>query len=164
MSLGLGAFCSYAAFALLSRGDAIGYGFVGVALLAAWSTVKWLRRWRRRQPAISLTEQGIVDGTGMGRPTLIPWPSIESMVYEGKSLRIRLFDDGSVRVPVAMRMLATAARRSHREYLLPTALLDTPGEVIAAVAGDWHESLLLEEVRAERGLVEGASDGGAVDA
>ena len=122
--------------------------FVPVAIGAAWTTLGWLRRAFKHGTVLSITAEGILDGTALGSPVFIPWSSVAS-VAEGPNGTINLafHDPASVRIPMHKRLLSRMLKsdRAHH-YAIPVRALDVPHWEVAEVAREWHEALLLAEV------------------
>lgn len=157
-SLGLGGFSAFAASVLLGRGDLLGFAFAGIALWSGSTALRWFRSWKQGRPAISLTEDGILDGTAPGAPTFIPWSDIESVSDADGSSILRLRADARVRVPFHRRVLGWLTRRPKLEYVLPTRLLETHHSAVESFISEWHESLLLERVKDERARLTSGSE------
>jgi hypothetical protein len=163
MSLAIGGFSVYAAFVLLGRGDMTGLSFAALAAFLGVASIRWIRRWMSREPNIVLSSDGILDGTALGRPQLIPWTDIASVTMDDAGVTLILRADSQVRIPLGRRLLAVLARKPKRAYMLPTRALDVPSPVINAVIATHHESLLLDEVRAGRALIEPGTQASAED-
>ncbi len=153
LSLGCGGFSAFAASVLLGRGELIGVAFAPIAAWGGWMAFRWYLRWRRGGAAISLTEDGILDGTGLGAPIFISWADITSVYGGDGSTTIKLRGDARRRVPLQRRLLGWLTRKSGDEYVLPTRLLDTDHRAVDSFIADWHESLLLEKVKEDQARI-----------
>ncbi len=147
---GLGGFSLFMAAVLLGRGDPYGIGFAAVAAWAGTMTVQWFHRLRGDRPSLALTDEGLLDGTALGAPIFIPWGDIGSVSGDGSSTTLELRDDSHIRVPLVRRLQRVILRRPPGAYVILTKMLDTPSFAIEAFVREWHESLLLEQVNAEK--------------
>jgi hypothetical protein len=151
------------ASAVLGRGELIGLGFVVIAVLGAYGSVRWVNRLLNRQPAISIDDDGIVDRTSLGPPVRIRWTDIDSVSADESTLRLRLVPEAEVKMPLARRLMGWLFHR--KEFVIPTRFLDTPPAAVEAVICGRHELLQLSEFkRTQAALSSGADQQHAADA
>ena len=148
---GLAGFSALLAVLLLGRGDPLGYVAGVNALWMVWATRAWYRRWRTHGPSIAMTADGILDGTGLGAPTFIPWADIASVSGDSAGTELLLREDSTVRTPFHRRFLGWLTRRSRSQYFIPTRGLETHHFAVEAYLREWHESLLLDSVVDRKG-------------
>ncbi len=150
MSFGLAGLSAFMGSVLLGRGEIIGAAFVAVALWSGWAGMRWLYRLRSREPAVSLTADGIVDRISLGGDVFIPWSAVTAVSGDDSVMEIHLRPESEVRVPMGRRLLGWSRQRPASVYVLPTRLLDTHAYAVHAFTREWHESLVLEDVREGR--------------
>lgn len=151
-TVAFGAVSTWMATVLLGRGDPFGVAFAVMAALAAGIAVAWVGRWRRDQPDLVLSEDGILDASALGPPRFIPWHEIQSVAVHTRGTTIVLCDDTTVRPSGHRRVLNWLGRRPQSEYPLPTLGFDVPSAELGAWVRDHHEALLIDQVREGKAL------------
>ena len=121
-----------------------------VAMFGAVSTVRALARGGPDRFSLRFDRYGITDRTGLGPPTFVPWDEILSLETGSRStaLEIKLRNPSSVKLTGLRRFTTWMLRRTRDvDLVMPCGGLVVPSEAIIALAHEWTESRLLNDVR-----------------
>lgn len=121
-----------------------------VAMIGAVSTVRGLARAGANRFSLRFDREGITDRTGVGRPTFVPWDEIVSLDTGPRSaaLEIKLRHPSSVKFTGLRRLTTWLLRRTRdTDLVIPCGGLLVPSKTIVALAREWTEARLLNEVR-----------------
>ena len=143
----LGGFSGFMGYAFLSRGAVGGLWFAGLAVLMGGWAVSRIRQYRENRPAISVTEDGILDRTFVGSPVFIPWRDIRSVSGHAYGTRLELREESDVRISGFRRFIDRFFRGPGKGHALPTGGLKTHHADVDRFLREWHESLQLQGVK-----------------
>lgn len=121
-----------------------------VAMFGAVSTVRAFARAGNDRFSLRFDRDGITDRTGVGPPTFVPWDEIVSLEPGARSaaLEIKLRNPSSVKLTGLRRFTTWILRRTRdTDLVIPCGGLAVPSKTIVALAREWTESRLLNEVR-----------------
>lgn len=133
---------------------AIGRAIFGlVAMFGVVQTVRLVTGARSRRPSLKFDRDGITQLSVVGPPIFVPWDEIVSLnaVPRAAALEIELRNPSSLKLTWRRRLTTWMLRRTRdTDLVIPSGALDVPSETIVALAHEWKESQLLNEVRSGR--------------
>ncbi len=154
----LGGFTGFMGWITVGRGDPLGWIFVALTVILLGVTLGWFRRLWTADPALVLTDQGVLDASALGRPVFISWDDVRAVREDGQATVLVLADDHEVDLPFHKRVVGRLLRRSRDEYLLPTVGMEASATEITERIRAHHDGLLLGMVRTAAKEVGPASD------
>lgn len=134
----------------VSAGRLWGGALVVVAVTLGRAALERWRRSRRAGPDLVLSDEGILDATGMGAPRFIPWSDIRSVSVDRRGTTALLRDGHSVRRGWLDRATGAVFGQPANRVSIRTDGFGEESREVGGLIQSYHERLLLDEVRAAK--------------